>query len=99
MTQSSWKTPVLVIADDFTGANDAGSGLAQAGARVHVLFNSEMPHNSEAVDVWVISTDSRAISAELAAERITQVVKQHALHAGWLVKKLTQPCVAMSAQK
>ena len=88
MTQSSWKTPVLVIADDFTGANDAGSGLAQAGARVHVLFNSEMPHNSEAVDVWVISTDSRAISAELAAERITQVVKQHALHAGWLVKKI-----------
>ena len=41
MTQRRWLTPVRVIADDFTGANDAGTGLAQAGARVNVLFDSE----------------------------------------------------------
>ncbi|MCZ4061612.1 four-carbon acid sugar kinase family protein [Pantoea sp. LMR881] len=88
MTQPLWKTPVLVIADDFTGANDAGSGLAQAGARVHVLFNSDTPVNREAADVWVISTDSRAVSAGLAAQRITQVVKQHQPQQGWLFKKI-----------
>ncbi len=88
MTQSSWKTPVLVIADDFTGANDAGSGFAQAGARVHVLFSNDTPHDSEAADVWVINTDSRAISAGQAAERITQVVKQYQPLQGWLYKKI-----------
>jgi len=90
MTQSSWKTPVLVIADDFTGANDAGSGLAQAGARVHVLFSSETPLDATAADVWVISTDSRAVSAEEAAARTEAVVRQHQpfIARGWLFKKI-----------
>jgi len=90
MTQRSWKTPVLVIADDFTGANDAGSGLAQAGARVHVLFSSETPLDSAAADVWVISTDSRAVSAAEAAARTEAVVRQHQafIAQGWLFKKI-----------
>lgn len=90
MTQRSWKTPVLVIADDFTGANDAGSGLAQAGARVHVLFSSETPLDSAAVDVWVISTDSRAVSAAEAEARTEAVVRQYQafIARGWLFKKI-----------
>lgn len=90
MGSSVWKTPVLVIADDFTGANDAGSGLAQAGARVHVLFGTAAPQPDEAADVLVISTDSRAVSATQAAERVTQVVQHYAaqLQQGWLFKKI-----------
>lgn len=90
MGSSLWKTPVLVIADDFTGANDAGSGLAQAGARVHVLFGTEGPLPEDAADVLVISTDSRAVSASQAAERVAQVVQHFAaqLQQGWLFKKI-----------
>ena len=89
MTQTSWKTPVLVIADDFTGANDAGSGLAQAGARVHVLFSSEASLEG-AADVWVVSTDSRAVSAAEAAARTEAVVRRHQafIARGWLFKKI-----------
>lgn len=90
MGSSLWKTPVLVIADDFTGANDAGSGLAQAGARVHVLFGTKAPLPDDAADVLVISTDSRAVSASQAAERVAQVVQHFAaqLRQGWLFKKI-----------
>lgn len=89
MTQTSWKTPVLVIADDFTGANDAGSGLAQAGARVHVLFSSAASLEG-AADVWVVSTDSRAVSAAEAAARTEAVVQRHQafIARGWLFKKI-----------
>ncbi|WP_350261538.1 four-carbon acid sugar kinase family protein [Pantoea sp. BJ2] len=90
MTSQPWKTPVLVIADDFTGANDAGSGLAQAGARVHVLFESSTPHDAGAADVLVISTDSRATSAQEAAQRTRAAIEQHQAIAndGWLFKKI-----------
>ncbi|ERK12345.1 MAG: four-carbon acid sugar kinase family protein [Pantoea sp.] len=90
MRSQPWKTPVLVIADDFTGANDAGSGLARAGARVHVLFNSDTPHDANAADVLVISTDSRAVSATEAAQRTERAVQQHQAIAqdGWLFKKM-----------
>ncbi|MBS6031935.1 MAG: four-carbon acid sugar kinase family protein [Pantoea sp.] len=90
MSSSWWKTPVVVIADDFTGANDAGSGLAQAGARVQVLFSPTTPADSEAADVWVISTDSRAVTPVVAAERITEAVGHYApqIAQGWLFKKI-----------
>jgi len=90
MGSSLWNTPVLVIADDFTGANDAGSGLAQAGALVHVLFGTKAPLPDDAADVLVISTDSRAVSASQAAERVAQVVQHFAaqLQQGWLFKKI-----------
>lgn len=90
MTLPPWKTPVLVIADDFTGANDAGSGLAQAGARVHVLFDSSTPHDADAADVLVISTDSRAHSEQEAARRTRAAIEQHQAIAsdGWLFKKI-----------
>lgn len=90
MTQRKWQTPVVVIADDFTGANDVGSGLARAGARVNVLFDSQAERNSAAADVWVIGTDSRALDAEPAAERVRKVLAHwpQALNEGWLFKKI-----------
>ncbi|MDF7630928.1 four-carbon acid sugar kinase family protein [Erwiniaceae bacterium L1_55_4] len=90
MTSQPWKTPVLVIADDFTGANDAGSGLARAGAKVHVLFDSRTAHDASSADVLVISTDSRAVSAAEAAHRTTLALQQHQAIAqdGWLFKKI-----------
>lgn len=90
MTSQPWKTPVLVIADDFTGANDAGSGLARAGARVHVLFDSATPHDATSADVLVISTDSRAVDSAEAARRTRAAVQQHQAiaHDGWLFKKI-----------
>lgn len=90
MTSQPWKTPVLVIADDFTGANDAGSGLARAGAKVHVLFDSSTAHDASSADVLVISTDSRAVSAAEAAHRTTLALQQHQAIAqdGWLFKKI-----------
>lgn len=90
MTRSQWKTPVLVIADDFTGANDAGSGLARAGARVNVLFDAAAQADGQSADVWVISTDSRAVSAERAAECTRAAVERWANIArdGWIFKKM-----------
>lgn len=88
MTQ--WKTPVWVIADDFTGANDAGSGLARAGARVNVLFSGATAVDRPAADVWVISTDSRALSAQEAAKRTCQATEAglDVVRQGWVFKKI-----------
>ncbi|WP_034912350.1 four-carbon acid sugar kinase family protein [Erwinia sp. 9145] len=90
MTQRQWKTPVLVIADDFTGANDAGAGFAQAGARVNVLFDITTRDQSAAADVWAISTDSRAVDAAEAARRTHAVLDnwREVARSGWVFKKI-----------
>lgn len=88
MTQ--WNTPVWVIADDFTGANDAGAGLARAGARVNVLFDSDSAIDRERADVWVINTDSRALGAQQAADRTrkaAEIAARSSQH-GWIFKKI-----------
>nr|WP_152687270.1 four-carbon acid sugar kinase family protein [Klebsiella aerogenes] len=82
--------PVLVVADDFTGANDAGSGLARYGARVNVAFDWHTPLNAGDADAWVINTDSRAVEATEAKERVQQAIR-HAgqqLALGWVFKKI-----------
>lgn len=88
MTQPLWKTPVLVIADDFTGANDAGSGFARLGARVQVLFNSDRPLRHDTADVWIINSDSRALGINEAADRVSRLVTHHQQRLGWLFKKI-----------
>lgn len=90
MKQRKWQTPILVIADDFTGANDAGSGLARAGARVNVLFDSQPPGGENAADVWVVNTDSRALPADEAAKRIRNALMHWPQIScdGWLFKKI-----------
>ncbi|WP_034948430.1 D-threonate kinase [Erwinia oleae] len=90
MTQRQWKTPVLVIADDFTGANDAGTGFAQAGARVNVLFDSTAQAESAEADVWVISTDSRAVDGAEASRRTHDALDnwREVARSGWVFKKI-----------
>ncbi len=51
--------PVLVLADDFTGANDAGVCLAEAGLAVEVAFNAGHQSTTRAL---VLNSDSRALS-------------------------------------
>ncbi|MGD8108133.1 D-threonate kinase [Pantoea sp. FN0302] len=64
---------LIVIADDFTGANDTGVQLAKKGARTEVmLFARQSP--SRRADVLVINTDSRALGASDAADAVTQAL-------------------------
>ncbi len=55
---------VLVLADDFTGANDAGVSLAEAGMSVEVAFTAGQPSTARAL---ILNSDSRAMTAAAAA--------------------------------
>ncbi|QKJ87742.1 hypothetical protein PMPD1_2805 [Paramixta manurensis] len=65
---------MLVIADDFTGANDTGVQLAKKGARTEVVLDTHVPAAARA-DVLVVNTESRALSSEAARARVAQVVE------------------------
>jgi uncharacterized protein YgbK (DUF1537 family) len=57
---------IAVIADDLTGAADAGVQLARAGHRTAVVFAGEFAD----VDAVVVDTDSRGLPASAAAARV-----------------------------
>lgn len=63
---------ILVVADDFTGANDTGVQFFHRGLAVDIVFNSEEIATSNA-DVVVINTNSRSFLIENAQEEISQV--------------------------
>ncbi|WP_233963087.1 D-threonate kinase [Pectobacterium versatile] len=81
---------VLVVADDFTGANDSGVGLAQHGARVSVVFDVNKLHADLLGDAVVINTDSRAARDDVASQRTAEAVTawQAAGGQGWIIKKI-----------
>ncbi|MFP9229387.1 D-threonate kinase [Pectobacterium cacticida] len=81
---------VLVVADDFTGANDAGVGLAQHGARVNVIFDANKLHADLLGDAVVINTDSRAERSDVASLRIGDSIAawRAAGGQGWIIKKI-----------
>ncbi|WP_159565476.1 D-threonate kinase [Budvicia diplopodorum] len=60
---------IVVIADDFTGANDTGVQLAKKGARTEVMLN-QVDKPSKRADVQVINTESRALNAQAAAKKV-----------------------------
>ncbi|MBZ0057221.1 MULTISPECIES: D-threonate kinase [unclassified Leclercia] len=75
---------IVVIADDFTGANDAGVSLALSGKKVSVAFKTPFTDDTDAL---VINSDSRAMKASEAAEKLAQYAADvHAAH--WLIKKI-----------
>jgi uncharacterized protein YgbK (DUF1537 family) len=78
---------VVILADDFTGANDAGVSMAQAGMRVEVALDES--HISDA-QARIFNTDSRALPANLAAERVAALTEKvlGQRTPGWLVKKI-----------
>lgn len=75
---------VVVIADDFTGANDAGVSLALSGKKVSVAFQTPFTGDTDAL---VINSDSRALGASEAAEKLTRYADEID-GAKWLVKKI-----------
>lgn len=77
---------ILVIADDFTGANDAGVSFACAGLRVDVAF--ELPWCGR-TDVLIVNSDSRAYCPQDAAERVGSLARDSgASRVPLLVKKI-----------
>lgn len=64
---------MIVIADDFTGSNDTGVQLAKKGARTEVMLTPAQKPSRRA-DVLVINTESRAVSAEHAAQAVQQAL-------------------------
>jgi len=75
---------VVVIADDFTGANDAGVSLALSGKKVSVAFQTPFTGDTDAL---VINSDSRALAASEAAEKLARFAAEIDA-AKWLVKKI-----------
>ncbi|XBS69089.1 four-carbon acid sugar kinase family protein [Acerihabitans sp. KWT182] len=65
---------LLVIADDFTGANDTGAQLAKRGARTEVLLDERFAASSRA-DVLVVNTESRALSPGQAGEKVREALR------------------------
>ncbi len=59
-----------VIADDLTGANDTGVQFARQGARTLVPLDwHDLNSLARSADVLVLSTNSRAVSPRVAAQR------------------------------
>ncbi|APR33416.1 hypothetical protein BTW28_21810 [Citrobacter freundii] len=67
MSKQVARPQILVIADDFTGGNDAGVSLALTGMTVNVAFT--LP-STEETDVLVVNSDSRAFDAPQASSRV-----------------------------
>lgn len=78
---------VLVLADDFTGANDAGVSLAETGMRAEVAFTAEYRGEAQAL---ILNSDSRAQPAAEAARRITHLLQAvlPRFQPRWTVKKI-----------
>ncbi|MBK4713997.1 MULTISPECIES: D-threonate kinase [Tenebrionibacter/Tenebrionicola group] len=64
---------MIVVADDFTGANDTGVQLAKRGARTEVMLTAQQKPSRRA-DVLVINTESRAMSAEQAGAAVSRAL-------------------------
>ncbi|MCF3402034.1 four-carbon acid sugar kinase family protein, partial [Escherichia coli] len=71
MEKGITKPSILVVADDFTGDNDAGVSRAQVGHTVDVAFKMHYRGNAS---VWVINSGSRAMDPKLAAMRIASLM-------------------------
>ncbi|HHQ6592195.1 TPA: D-threonate kinase [Serratia fonticola] len=67
---------MIVIADDFTGANDTGVQLAKKGARTDVVLN-ELPQSTRRTDVLVINTESRALSPAMASAKVSEALRAY----------------------
>lgn len=68
---------LLVIADDLTGALDAGVQLARKGDRVLVSLDRESSFDRAAeADVIVIDAESRHDSPDLAYQKVSRIVRE-----------------------
>lgn len=70
---------ILILADDFTGALDAGAQFVQSGARIKVINDNEQLNIGKALsetDVLVVHTNSRHASADTAFRRIQRICEK-----------------------
>lgn len=63
----------VVIADDFTGANDTGVQICKKGIPVQVLLDAAQVAGSE--DSLVVDTESRVVSTQEAYDKVFCAVK------------------------
>lgn len=67
------KDRYLIIADDFTGANDTGVQLRRRGVPVEVMFHAEgVEENSNSI---VLDTESRGMEGSKAAAYTQELIK------------------------
>ncbi len=78
---------VLVLADDLTGANDAGVSLAETGMRVEVAFSTEYQGEPQAL---ILNSDSRALSAAESVKRVSELMEAFLPRflPRWIIKKI-----------
>lgn len=74
-----------IIADDLTGAADAGVQFARAGYRTAVAFRDAPVLPAENLDAVALDTDSRTMPAGFAAKRVIEAA--HAVRSARLVYK------------
>src|ERR671920_226386 len=77
---------IAIIADDLTGAADAGVQLVRAGYRTAVFFHGE-EISAAGIDAVSFDTDSRTRPAGFAARRVVEAART-VRHANLLYKKL-----------
>ena len=65
---------IAVIADDLTGAADAGVQFVRAGYRTAVVFHGEAAPTAD-IDAVSFDTDSRNMPAGFAAKRVVDVAR------------------------
>lgn len=87
MNKQSAVQQVVILADDFTGANDAGVSLAQAGMRVEVALEATYQSDAQAL---IYNSDSRALAADAAYEKVAALTESvlRLSSPAWLVKKI-----------
>lgn len=81
------ETPVLVIADDLTGANAAGGRFASAGLRSATVSWNAFAGPLPGFDAVIVATDSRHIPAADAASRVRTIIDR-VPGAGLVVKRI-----------
>ena len=63
--------PTIIIADDLTGANDCALQYFNSGNSIRIAISLEQDFSdSQDVDIWAISTESRNIDKQTAVERV-----------------------------
>ena len=75
-TLAGHQSVIAVIADDLTGASDAGVQFARRGLTTRVLLNVRGPALAAEVEVVVVDTDSRALPADVAYTRVREVAER-----------------------
>ena len=65
---------IAVIADDLTGAADAGVQFVRAGYRTAVVFHGEAAPTAD-IDAVSFDTDSRNMAAGFATKRVVDVAR------------------------